>query len=115
MMENEKLNILYVDDEEQNLISFKAAFRRYHNIFTANSGREGMEILLSEPIHLIITDQRMPEMTGIQFLEKVILNVPRHHPDDPDGVQRRGGNHQRSIQAAYSAISPSPGTRMNCA
>jgi class 3 adenylate cyclase len=75
-MENEKLNILYVDDEEQNLISFKAAFRRYHNIFTANSGREGMEILLNREIHLIITDQRMPEMTGIQFLEKVIHLYP---------------------------------------
>ena len=44
-MASEKLNILYVDDEEQNLVSFKAAFRRYHNIFTANSGKAGLEIL----------------------------------------------------------------------
>jgi class 3 adenylate cyclase len=75
-METDKLNILYVDDEEQNLVSFKAAFRRYHNIFTANSGKAGLEILQNENIHLIISDQRMPEMTGIQFLEKVIPAYP---------------------------------------
>lgn len=75
-MQSEKLNILYVDDEEQNLVSFKAAFRRYHHVYTANSGRAGLEILQQHPIHLIVTDQRMPEMTGIQFLEKVIHLYP---------------------------------------
>jgi len=75
-MQSEKLNILYVDDEEQNLVSFKAAFRRYHHVYTANSGRAGLEILRQHPIHLIVTDQRMPEMTGIQFLEKVIHLYP---------------------------------------
>jgi class 3 adenylate cyclase len=75
-MKPEKLNILYVDDEEQNLVSFKAAFRRYHNVYTANSGMAGLEILQQYPIQLIVTDQRMPEMTGIQFLEKVIHVYP---------------------------------------
>jgi response regulator RpfG family c-di-GMP phosphodiesterase len=75
-MQSEKLNILYVDDEEQNLISFKAAFRRNHHVYTATSGRAGLEILQQHPIHLIVTDQRMPEMTGIQFLEKVIHLYP---------------------------------------
>ena len=75
-MQSEKLNILYVDDEEQNLVSFKAAFRRYHHVYTANSGRAGLEILQQHPIQLIVTDQRMPEMTGIQFLEKVIHLYP---------------------------------------
>jgi class 3 adenylate cyclase len=75
-MQSEKLNILYVDDEEQNLVSFKAAFRRFHHVYTANSGRAGLEILQQHPIHLIVTDQRMPEMTGIQFLEKVIHLYP---------------------------------------
>jgi len=69
-------NILYVDDEEQNLVSFKAVFRREYNVFTAKSGSEGFDILQKEPIDLIITDQRMPQMTGIQFLEKVIPQYP---------------------------------------
>lgn len=72
----EKLNILYVDDEEQNLVSFKAAFRRQYNVFTAKGGKEGLEILKNNAIHLIITDQRMPEMTGVQFLEQAIAAYP---------------------------------------
>jgi class 3 adenylate cyclase len=76
MLQDEKLTILYVDDEEQNLVSFKAAFRRHYHIFTAPSGKAGLEILENEKISLIITDQRMPEMTGVQFLEKVIPAYP---------------------------------------
>jgi adenylate cyclase len=75
-MQEDKLSILYVDDEEQNLISFKAAFRRHYAIYTAMSGKEGLDILQKEKISLIITDQRMPEMTGVQFLEKVIPAYP---------------------------------------
>lgn len=79
-MENDKFSILYVDDEEQNLISFKATFRREYEIFTAITGKEGLEIAKNNPIDLIITDQRMPEMTGIEFLEKVL-------PERPDAIR----------------------------
>jgi serine phosphatase RsbU (regulator of sigma subunit) len=72
--------ILYVDDEEDNLTVFNSAFRRDYEVHLALSGREGMEILKKHEIHLIITDQRMPEMTGIQFLEKII-------PDYPDCIR----------------------------
>ena len=64
-------NVLYVDDEQNNLNSFRAAFRRHFNIFTALSGEEGMEILKSNDIHVIVTDQRMPNMTGVQFLQHI--------------------------------------------
>ncbi len=73
---DEKFTVLYVDDEEHNLISFKAAFRRDYNILTANSAKEGIELLRHNNIGLIITDQRMPEMTGVQFLEKVVHEFP---------------------------------------
>jgi len=69
-------NILYVDDEPQNLISFKATFRREYNIYTAASGQEGLDLMRHHNIHLIITDQRMPEMTGVQFLEIVLPEYP---------------------------------------
>ncbi len=75
-MDKKKFSILYVDDEEQNLVSFKAVFRRDYKIFTALSGEEGLKILQKNIIHLIITDQRMPSMTGIQFLEQVIPKFP---------------------------------------
>ncbi|MCG3155263.1 MAG: hypothetical protein DKINENOH_01865 [bacterium] len=75
-MEKKNFTILYVDDEEHNLISFKAVFRREYEIFTALSGEEGLEIIRRHNIDLIITDQRMPRMTGIQFLERVLPEYP---------------------------------------
>jgi response regulator RpfG family c-di-GMP phosphodiesterase len=71
-MGNDKINILYVDDEKNNLISFKAVFRIKYQIFTAISGPEAIEILDKNKIHIIITDQRMPEMTGVEFLERIL-------------------------------------------
>ena len=71
-----KSPILYVDDEASNLVVFKSAFRRDYQIFTAQSGEEGIQILKQEYIELIITDQRMPEMTGIEFLHKIIPDYP---------------------------------------
>lgn len=73
---NDKINILYVDDEENNLFSFKANFRIKYNVYTAISGFDALEILKNNPISVIITDQRMPEMTGVVFLEKVCELYP---------------------------------------
>jgi response regulator RpfG family c-di-GMP phosphodiesterase len=75
-MVEKKINILYVDDEENNLISFKATFRLKHHVLTALSGEEAFKILETKPIDIIITDQRMPAMTGVEFLEKVIETFP---------------------------------------
>lgn len=68
----EKISILYVDDEINNLNSFKAAFRRDFNVLLASSGQEGLVILETNLVHVIITDQRMPEMTGVDFLIEVL-------------------------------------------
>lgn len=71
-MENEKIKILYVDDEVGNLVGFKSTFRQLYDIKTAVSGKEGMDVLDENPdIHIIITDQRMPEMTGVEFLSAI--------------------------------------------
>jgi response regulator RpfG family c-di-GMP phosphodiesterase len=71
-MAAEKITVLYVDDEENNLFSFKATFRIKYNVYTALSGDEALKILENKKVHIIITDQRMPEMTGVEFLEKVL-------------------------------------------
>ena len=73
---NRKFTILYVDDEVSNLNVFKNTFRRDYNIFTAETAKEGLEILGKVNIDLILTDQRMPEMTGVDFLKKVIQKYP---------------------------------------
>ena len=76
-MSNKKINILYVDDEVNNLVSFKATFRIKYNIFTAESGEEAIKLLNDNDINIIITDQRMPNMTGVEFLESIL----DAHPD----------------------------------
>lgn len=70
----EKIQVLVVDDEERNLSSFQALLRREFDIHTANSASEALKILDSGiAIHVIVTDQRMPEMTGIEFLQSILL------------------------------------------
>ena len=72
-----KYNILYVDDEISNLKIFKNTFRRDYNIYTAENAREGLKILDEHAIDLVLTDQRMPEMSGVDFLKKVIIRYPQ--------------------------------------
>ncbi len=72
----EKFNILYVDDEESNLQGFKAIYFKEHNVFTAISAKEALQTLSETEIHIIITDQKMPEMTGVEFLNQVVTKYP---------------------------------------
>ena len=74
---SEKVRVLYIDDEKHNLIAFKASFRRDFYVQTAESSEEGREILKNETFDVIVTDQRMPSETGVEFLVS-ILNV---YPD----------------------------------
>ncbi len=71
-----KYSILYVDDEESNLRGFKSLFFRDYKIFTAQSAEEGLQILEANPVQLVITDQRMPQLNGVEFLRKIIPNHP---------------------------------------
>jgi len=75
-MSDKKINILYIDDEQNNLISFKATFRIKYNVFTAISGEEAKKVLGANMIDIIITDQRMPNMTGVEFLESILDQYP---------------------------------------
>src|ERR1700756_4863167 len=71
-----KTHILYVDDEENNLNSFRAYFRKQYEVFTALSAKAAFEVLEKNEIHIIISDQRMPQTTGVEFLEKTIEKYP---------------------------------------
>lgn len=76
-METEKkINILYVDDESHNLYVFKASFRFDYHVFIASSPDEGLKILSEQEIHVLITDQRMPEKTGVEFLASILDQFP---------------------------------------
>jgi response regulator RpfG family c-di-GMP phosphodiesterase len=76
--EKEKHTVLIVDDEINNLQLLKRTLRRKFNILTAIDGKEALEIIEKEGqnISLIISDQRMPKMTGTEFLSKVSEKYP---------------------------------------
>ena len=73
----EKIKIVYVDDEENNLISFKATFRKKYNVLTAICATDALKLLEDNlDIAIIITDQRMPNITGVEFLHSIIDKYP---------------------------------------
>ncbi len=69
--------ILIVDDEPAILESLEFTLGAEYRILTAQTGEEGLEILDQEEIALVISDQVMPGMSGVEFLEKVIERNPR--------------------------------------
>lgn len=73
---NHRIKILFVDDEENNLVSFAAFFRREYEVYTAPNAAAGLKILDKVAVDIIIADQRMPATTGIEFLEKTLQKYP---------------------------------------
>lgn len=71
-----KPRILYVDDELDNLQSFRALFRREFEIRVALTAQEALQILRDEKIDVLVSDQRMPGMTGVELLERVATEFP---------------------------------------
>jgi len=75
--EVEKTGVLYVDDEENNLISFKASLRREFNVYTAISPEAAKEFLDKDDLKVIVSDQRMPQTTGVEFFSQ----LKKTHPE----------------------------------
>jgi len=73
----EKRTVLFVDDEEKILKSLKRGLldEPYNTLF-ATSGKEAIEILQREEVHIIVTDMRMPEMSGLELLRIVKQDYP---------------------------------------
>ncbi len=76
---NEKHTILLVDDEENNLQLLKRTLRGKYVILTATDGKEALNVVSErgDEIALIVSDQRMPEMQGTEFLKE----ISKTHPD----------------------------------
>jgi two-component system response regulator HupR/HoxA len=70
--ENKKtLTLLIVDDERGILNTLEESFRDMFKVHTANSGAEALQIFRDQEIHLVLSDQRMPEMTGVELFGKL--------------------------------------------
>ncbi|QEC65707.1 response regulator [Mucilaginibacter ginsenosidivorans] len=73
----EKVKVLYVDDEPDNLLGFKASLRLDYQIFTAEDVPRALVILEDNPeIRVIFSDQRMPGKTGVDFFEEIRRSYP---------------------------------------
>ncbi|MFN0030660.1 MAG: hybrid sensor histidine kinase/response regulator [Flavobacteriales bacterium] len=77
---NERAHIIYVDDEPDNLIAFKANFRTDYDIFTTTSVAEAVEYMKKHEVKVVFSDQMMPEVTGVEFFETI-------RPDFPETVR----------------------------
>lgn len=76
-MNDISFRLLFVDDEPNILSALKRLFRSLgYVIYVAESGEEGLEVLEREPIDLVVSDMRMPGMSGAEFLEKVRSRWP---------------------------------------
>lgn len=71
-----KRNLLYVDDQRDNLIVFRASFAKHFNVLEASSAAEALELFRSHEIPVMVADQRMPEMTGVELCEIVEREYP---------------------------------------
>jgi two-component system NtrC family sensor kinase len=69
-------HVLFVDDEEPNLVVFEAVCGDEFPVLTASSGAAGLELMKQHEIGVVLTDQRMPGMTGIELLERVEHEYP---------------------------------------
>ncbi len=73
----ERKNLLVVDDEAEITKALRRLFRKKYRVLTAQSGAEGLELLQKHTIPVIISDQRMPGLTGSEFFAQ----AERTHPD----------------------------------
>ena len=73
----ERTRILLVDDEEAILETLEYTFEDDYEVFTAGNALRGLEILeANDPIAVVISDQRMPRMTGVEFFARVVERYP---------------------------------------
>ena len=68
--------ILFVDDEERILTALRSVFRAHYQVLTATSGAQALELVRKFQPHVVVSDQRMPEMTGVELLRQVKETAP---------------------------------------
>ncbi len=76
MPDDQKPSLLVIDDEPEILQSLKGLLRREFDLHLAGSGPEALEILSRQPIQVILTDQRMPGMTGVELMARARQEFP---------------------------------------
>lgn len=75
-MDKKEIRVLYIDDELNNLKSFEANFRKHFKVYTAVDPEKGKAILHKEEINVVITDQYLKGMSGVEFFQSIIEEYP---------------------------------------
>lgn len=73
---NTARDLLIIDDEEEILKALRRQFGRDYTVYTARSANEGYQIMMENPVQVIISDQRMPDMNGSEFFNKIKAEFP---------------------------------------
>ena len=112
----DKARILFVDDEKRVLNAMRGLFRRKYDLFLTCEGAEAVRLVEENNVDVIVADQRMPGMTGIQVLEAVKKRSPRtvriladriRGPDGRRGLDQPG----RGISFPEQALSTESAAR----
>ena len=69
--------VLYVDDEPENLYLFRSLLEDQYNVETAETGAQALAVLAEREVQVLMADQRMPGISGIQLLETVAKEYPQ--------------------------------------
>ena len=77
LMDHREYPVLYVDDERDNLRVFQLTFRRDFTLLTAESASAGLELMAQHPVAVVLSDQKMPGIEGVEFLRQVRELDPR--------------------------------------
>ncbi len=70
-MNQERATVLFVDDEERILRSLRMLFRGRYEVLTTTSGHEALKLVRERRVHVVVSDQRMPLMLGVDLLRQV--------------------------------------------
>ena len=71
-----QISVLFVDDESNILASLKRLVRKRFNSLFANSGAEALEMMQQKQVDMVVSDMKMPQMTGAQLLARVVNLYP---------------------------------------
>jgi CheY-like chemotaxis protein len=71
------IHVLYLDDEPHNLSAFQAAFRRDFRVHTTTEPTDAVALLREHPVEVLISDQKMPNISGVEFFELIMNDGTR--------------------------------------
>jgi serine/threonine-protein kinase len=74
---DDRVKVLFVDDDERILNALRSLFRRDYHVFTAETGAAALDLVRENGIQIVVSDQRMPGMTGADLLRQVRTDAPK--------------------------------------